>query len=90
MVEGDNTPKDDFFCSKRVTPRYTRIKTIMLDRGIKSIQDLADKCGVSRSMMSLVMHNHKEPYLPLKLKIAEVLNTDSRVVFPEDDGVEKV
>ena len=42
---------------------------------------LADKCGVSRSLMSQVLHEHIEPTDSLKLKMAEVLNTDTLILF---------
>ncbi len=77
----DNTQDEVFFNSNHVKNRYDRIVAMMLDREVKNIQELADKCGVSRSLMSQVLHEHIEPTDSLKLKMAEVLNTDTLVLF---------
>jgi len=73
---------DLFLMPNSVTSRYQRIKTLLLDRGYDSIASFAEDCGVSRSMMSMILHGHKNPALPLRLKMANVLKCDSSLLFP--------
>jgi transcriptional regulator with XRE-family HTH domain len=81
-----SNPTPDFFLKQNsVTNRYVRIKSIMLDRGHRTIQDFANELGVSRSLISLIMHSHKEPSPTMKLQMAKALNVDSRIIFPDDD-----
>lgn len=75
------TPKEDFFCSNPVKNRYITIKTLMLDRGFKNIQDLASELGISRPLLSRIMHNHIQPTTALKLRIAKILKSDTCLIF---------
>tara|TARA_Y100000310_G_C20548638_1_gene746891 strand:+ start:766 stop:1044 length:279 start_codon:yes stop_codon:yes gene_type:complete len=71
----------NFFGENVVKNRYERIRVLMADRGIASISDLAREVGISRSQMSQIMHEHFEPSLDLRLKIAGALKTDSFLIF---------
>lgn len=61
---------------------YWRVISIMQDRGISTIQEMANRCGVSRPLISAVLHGHVVASHNLKLKMASVLRCDSRVLFP--------
>lgn len=77
--------------SESVTARYNnttrtnhRLLALILDRGFKTIQSFADEMSVSRSLISQIIHYHKEPSEEMKIMIAKKLETDSRVIFPND------
>lgn len=72
-----------FFDNSLYTSVYSRLKTLMRDRDIKTFQELANRVGVSRGLISQYVRGYKEPTIDMKIKIAHVLNTDSRVIFPE-------
>ena len=67
-----------------VNNRYNLILDRLITSKGWSKQDLANKVGCSRSYISQVVHGHIEAPLTLKLKIAEVLDKDTRIIFPEE------
>lgn len=81
MKQDSRAKEDLFFIDSIVTSRYERFKLIMTDRGIETIQKLADMNGISRSLMSLYIHEKKEPSAAMKIKIAESLKTDTLILF---------
>ena len=82
--------RDNYVMSRYNNACRTNMKLISLiqDRGYRTISDFADALGVSRSLISQIVHYLREPTTAMKLAIAKKLDTDSRIIFPEEKEVE--
>lgn len=65
-----------------VTECYNNVLHSMITAKSWTIQEFANKCGVSRSAISLIIHGHRKPSLELTIKMSKILDVDSRIIFP--------
>jgi len=83
IVEKENSGK------KRVSLRDSKeledinyVRTIMLSKGISTFTKLAQLVGVDRSRISRIANRKERANEEMKIKIAQILETDSRIIFP--------
>jgi len=57
-----------------------RFDTLLLMKGMRQV-DLADKLGVSRSYLNMIIHETKEASPKIRIKIAKALEVDSYVLW---------
>lgn len=63
---------------------YNTFHTLFKERGMIQ-QELADGVGVSKAYISPIVHGKVNPPLHMKLKIAEFLKIDTRVIWEDQD-----
>ena len=69
--------------SNREKPYFNPVLDRLIQARFRSKAKLADEVGVSRSMISKIVHGHIQPNKALQIQIAKALCEDSRTIFPE-------
>ena len=81
----DNDARKPFFTTKDVSgcldiPLKDRVR-VLLFRKAMSQNEFADLVGITKATMSNIINNHWIPTSRIKLKMAQVLECDSLVLF---------
>lgn len=66
----------------QVNSRFNVVLDRMITERYGTKQAFADKLGVTRSLVSLIVHGHKEACTETKIKMAKELGVDSRTLWP--------
>jgi DNA-binding XRE family transcriptional regulator len=84
-LKQSNNPQHDFFLTKDISvhsdiPLRDRIRVMLLRKGMSQNQ-LADKVGVAIGTMSKIVNGDWAPTSQVKIRISEILECDSLVLF---------